>query len=262
MSADRAGPGYFALPGPRVFAHRGLALTVPENTIAAFQAAVNIGVRYIETDAHATADGVAVLVHDPDVVVDGVRHPVRNLTLSQLRQLDLGSGHRVPTLAGALVTFPDIRFNIDVKSEQAAGPVARAIRAEGASDRVLVTSFDEERRRRVADALPGVASSASSERFTRAFIGARVGSARVIRSALGSISSVQVPERHRNIRLVTAGTVNAFHKAGVEVHVWTVNAPDDMTRLLALGVDGIITDRADIALPLVAAFARRDDAGV
>ena len=253
MSNERTVSVYFDPPGPRVFAHRGLATTVPENTIAAFQAAVDVGARYLETDAHATADGVAVLVHDPEIIVDGVAHAVRKLTLSQLRQLDLGNGHRVPTLAGALVTFPDARFNIDVKSEQAAGPVARAVRAERAIDRVLVTSFDEGRRRRAVDALPGVASSASSDRIGRAWLGARLGSAAMVRSALEGISTVQIPERHRTLRLVTAQTVRTFHRAGIEVHVWTVNSPADMTRLLDLGVDGIITDRADLALPLVAA---------
>jgi glycerophosphoryl diester phosphodiesterase len=253
VPANDAARGYFGPPRPRVFAHRGLARDVPENTIAAFQAAVDAGALYLETDAHATSDGIAVLVHDPELTVDGVTHAVRNLTLSQLRQLDLGSGHRVPTLAGALVAFPGIRFNIDVKSEQAAGPVAHAVAAERAVDRVLITSFDEARRRRSVDAVPGVASSASSERFMRAFVGARLGSVALVKAALGAVSCVQIPERHRNIRLVTARTVRTFHRAGIEVHVWTVNSPADMSRLLDLGVDGIVTDRADLALPLVAA---------
>jgi glycerophosphoryl diester phosphodiesterase len=72
-----------------------------------------------------------------------------------------------------------------------------------------------------------------------------------VRAALGGIDTVQIPERHRNVRLVTARTVRTFHQAGVEVHVWTVNSPADMSRLLDIGVDGIITDRADLALPLV-----------
>ncbi|WP_411721780.1 glycerophosphodiester phosphodiesterase [Mycetocola sp.] len=252
MPDENAASVYYEPQRPRVLAHRGLALGAPENTIAAFQAAVDVGAQYLETDAHATADGIAVLVHDPEISVDGVNHAVRNLTLSQLRQLDLGQGHRVPTLAGALVTFPNIRFNIDVKSEQAAGPVARAIRAERATDRVLITSFDEGRRRRAVDALPGVASSASSDRIRRAYLGVRLGSAAIIRSALSGISCVQIPERHRNLRLVTERTVRMFHRAGVEVHVWTVNSPDDMHRLVEMGVDGIITDRADLAIPLLA----------
>jgi glycerophosphoryl diester phosphodiesterase len=251
VTLESADSRFFDPPGPRILAHRGLALGVPENTIAAFQAATDVGAIYLETDAHATADGVAVLVHDPDIVVDGVAHPVRDLTLRQLRQLDLGGGSRVPTLAAALVVFPTARFNIDIKSEQAAGPVARAILAERAADRVLVTSFDEGRRARAADLAPGVVSSASSQRFTRAFLAARAGSAALVRAALGGIRCVQVPERHRNTRLVTRGTVRTFHRAGVEVHVWTVNSPDDMHRLLDMGVDGIITDRVDLALPLL-----------
>lgn len=252
MAAERVTSRYFDLERPRVFAHRGLALSAPENTIAAFQAAIDVGAHYVETDAHATSDGVAVLVHDPEIIADGVTHTVRNLTWSQLRQLDLGGGHRVPALASALVTFPRTRFNIDVKSEQAAGPVAHAVRAEKAEDRVLVTSFDEARRSRATALLADAASSASSERFTRAFIGARLGSAALVRAGLGGIRCVQIPERHRNVQLVTRRTVNAFHRAGVEVHVWTVNEPDDMRRLLDLGVDGIITDRADLALSVVA----------
>ncbi|MET0480027.1 MAG: glycerophosphodiester phosphodiesterase family protein [Mycetocola sp.] len=253
MALERANSRYFEPAGPRVLAHRGLALDVPENTIASFQAAVDVGAIYLETDAHATADGIAVLVHDPEIVVDGVSHAVRNLTLAQLRQLDLGGGHHVPTLAGALVTFPTARFNIDIKSEQAAGPVARTVLAERAGDRVLITSFDEGRRMRAVESIPGVASSASTQRITRAFLAARAGSAALVRAALGGIRCVQIPERHRNVRLVTPQTVRTFHRAGVEVHVWTVNSPDDMHRLLDMGVDGIITDRTDLAIPLLAA---------
>lgn len=255
--ATAAGSDYLALPVPRVLAHRGLALGVPENTIAAFQAAVDAGVEYIETDVHATADGVAVLVHDPDILVDGVLHAVRNLTRDQLRLLDIGGGHRVPTLAGALVAFPDTRFNIDVKSELAAGPAARAIRAERATARVLVTSFDEARRLRALDGLDGVVSSASSRLFTRALVGAKAGLPAAVRRSLAGVTVVQIPERHRNVQLVTPRVIRTLHRAGIEIHVWTVNAPDDMERLLALGVDGLITDRADLALPLVDRWRRR-----
>jgi glycerophosphoryl diester phosphodiesterase len=248
--------GFLAPELPRVLAHRGLALGVPENTLAAFQAAVDLGAEYIETDVHATADGVAVLVHDAEITVDGVRHSVRNLTLDQLRQLDLGGGHRVPTLAGALVAFADTRFNIDVKSELAAGPAAHAIRTEGATDRVLVTSFDESRRLRALEGLSGVQSSASSRLFTRALIGAKAGSRSLVSRALSGVLVVQIPEKHRGVTLVTSRTIRTLHRAGAEVHVWTVNDPSDMERLLDLGVDGLVTDRVDLALPL--ARARRD----
>ncbi|MCP2032793.1 glycerophosphoryl diester phosphodiesterase [Okibacterium sp. HSC-33S16] len=242
---------------PRVFAHRGLALGVPENTLAAFQAAIDVGAEYIETDVHATADGIAVLVHDPDVTVDGVVHTVRDLTLHELSEVDLGGGHRVPTLAAALNRFGSTRFNIDVKSEHAPEPTAHAIRAASATDRVLVTSFDERRRVRAIDQLTAVTSSASSRLVTRALIGAKAGSVEVVRRSLAGVPVVQIPERHRNIQLVTPRSLSTMHRAGVEVHVWTVNDVSDMERLLALGVDGLITDRVDLALPLVDAWRSR-----
>ena len=249
--------GFLSPQLPRVLAHRGLALHAPENTIAAFQAAVDAGAEYIETDVHATADGVAVLMHDPEIVVDGVARAVRNLTMDQIRQVDLGGGHHVPTLVGALVAFSGTRFNIDVKSELAAGPTARAIRAVRAADRVLVTSFDESRRRRALDGLDGVVSSASSRLFARALVGAKVGAPFLVRRSLAGVPVVQIPERHKNVQLVTQRTLRSLHRAGVEVHVWTVNAPADMERLLRLGVDGLITDRADLALPLVREWRSR-----
>lgn len=246
-----AGSRFLTPQRPRVFAHRGLAVGVPENTVAAFQAAVDAGAEYIETDVHATVDGVAVLVHDPEIVVDGVSHAIRSLTLEHLRQLDLGGGHRVPTLAGALVAFPETRFNIDVKSELAAGPTARTIRTERATDRVLVTSFDDARRLRAIENLDHVATSASSRLVARALIGAKAGAATFVRRSLSDVRVMQIPERHKNIRLVTPRTIRVLHRAGVEVHVWTVNHPADMQRLLRWGVDGLITDRVDLALPLV-----------
>ena len=260
MAGEPSAGSRFLTPQlPRVFAHRGLSLDVPENTIAAFQAAVDAGAEYIETDVHATADGVAVLVHDPEIVVDGVVHAVRNLTLDHLRQLDLGRGHRVPTLAGALVAFPETRFNIDIKSELAAGPAARTIRTEKATNRVLVTSFDEARRLRAIETLDQVATSASSRLVTRALLGAKTGATGFVRRSLSDVRVLQIPERHKNVRLVTPRTIRALHRAGVEVHVWTVNDPTDMQRLLRWGVDGLITDRVDLALPLVRSWQLNPD---
>lgn len=245
------GSRYLSPQGPRVFAHRGLAIGVPENTIAAFQAAVDAGADYIETDVHATVDGIAVLVHDPEIRVGTASHVVRDVTFDQLCILDLGDGHRAPTLAEALAAFPHIRFNIDVKDERAARPAALAIRDAGAMDRVLVTSFDEARRLKALEILAGVTSSASSRLFARALVGAKMGIPALVRRSLTDVAVVQIPERYKNVQLVTPRTLRTLHRAGVEVHVWTVNAPADMRRLLDLGVDGIITDRVDIALTVV-----------
>jgi glycerophosphoryl diester phosphodiesterase len=239
---------FFDSPLPRVFAHRGLATAAPENTVAAFRAAVVAGADYIETDAHVTADGAAVLAHDPVIELPGRSVEIASATASELGTVDLGSGERVPLLSDALRALPTTRFNIDVKARSAVPAVASAIRDAGALDRVLVTSFDGATRADILRALPGVVSSASSDLVARALLPARLGLPDLVRRILRGVPCVQVPERHRGLAVVTRRSVRTFHAAGIEVHVWTVNDPDDMRRLVALGVDGIVTDRCDVAL--------------
>lgn len=236
-----------------MFAHRGLALDAPENTLLAFAKAVAAGAVYIETDVHASADGVAVISHDPDLKRVAGRHVrVEQLTMAELRRIDLGHGQGFCSLADALDAFPHTRFNIDVKSRAAAVPAAEAILAAGASDRVLVSSFDEGRRLAALRLLPGVVSSSSARRFLVALLGGKVGFSPAVRGALRGLVAVQVPEKALGLRITTQKMLARLHAAGVEVHVWTVNDPQRMRELLDLGVDGIVTDRADLALAVVA----------
>ena len=237
---------------PRIIAHRGLALDAPENTLLAFLRALNAGATHLETDVHASADGVAVISHDPDLGrVAGRSVNVGQLTMPELRRVDLGHGQGFCSLAEALDAFPQARFNIDIKDEASAAPAAEAIRAARAQDRVLITSFSKDRRRAVVAALPGVATSPSVPEFVPALLGAKLGLAGLTRRALRGFAAVQVPERRGPLRIVTARTVRAIQAAGAEVHVWTVNDAGDMIRLLELGVDGIVTDRCDVLKALV-----------
>lgn len=240
-------------PLPRIIAHRGLAIEAPENTLLAFLRALNAGATHLETDVHASADGVAVISHDPDLSRTAGRPvEISRLTMAELRRVDLGHGQGYCSLTEALDTFPQARFNIDIKDADSALPAARAIRDARATDRVLITSFDERRRRAAADALPGVASSASVTSVLLAIAGAKLGITALVRRALRGLVAVQIPERRGLLRLVTARTVSVLHRAGVEIHVWTVNEPKQMTRLLDLGVDGLVTDRCDVLKALVA----------
>lgn len=246
------GSGFFAFEPPRIFAHRGLALNAPENTLLAFAHAVGIGVRYIETDVHASRDGVAVVAHDADLSrVAGRDLRVSQLTLAELRRIDLGEGQGFSSLSEALDAFPETRFNIDVKAAAAVGPTVAAIEKTRAVSRVLVTSFDEGRRRATASALPRVATSASARRFATALVALRSGARRTAARALQGMNAVQVPERALGIRVTTPRMIGLLHDVGVEVHIWTVNSPDRMRELLDLGVDGIVTDRADLALGIL-----------
>lgn len=240
---------------PRVFAHRGLvpidATAITENSFAAIAAAQAAGAIYVESDCRLTRDGVVVLFHDADLTrVAGDPRLISQITSRELADLMADRGG-VATLEQALSAFPDVRFNIDVKSTDAAEP-AGAIVAPHA-ERVLLTSFSDQRRRRAlsaaaavrADLLPATSGGSGS---TMRAIGAIAAGGWRARRTLAGLDALQVPERQGPVRVVTRRLIEVAHRAGVEVHVWTVNDPVDMERLVALGVDGIVTDRADLAL--------------
>lgn len=237
---------------PRVLAHRGLAVAAPENTMLAFIAAMEAGARYLETDVHATADGVAVLAHDPGLDRVAGRDVVIEQTLwRDLQEIELGQGETAPGLREALLALPDARWNIDLKSDAAVVPAVRAIVEAKAVDRVLLTSFSERRRRQARALLPEVAQSASQAMVVRALLALRARSQRALARVLRDVVAVQVPRRAKGVEIVTARSVERLHEAGVELHVWTINDPDEMRELLGIGVDGIVTDRCDLALQVV-----------
>ena len=236
-----------------MLAHRGLALEAPENTLLAFSKAEAAGAAYLETDVHVSHDGVAVVAHDPHLRrVAGRRLRVAQLTMDELRRIDLGNGQAYCSLEEALDAFPALRFNIDVKVEGALAPTVAAIRRTATGSRVLLTSFSDARRRRAARLVVDAVSSAGRAGVIRVLLAAPFGPGVLTRAVRGA-SALQVPERLGPLRIVTRSFVERAHRAGLEVHVWTVNDPADMTRLLDLGVDGLVTDRADLALALVAA---------
>ena len=239
-----------------MLAHRGLALDAPENTLAAFDAALRRGAIYIETDVHASLDGVAMIAHDPSLLrVAGIDAEVAEMTTGELQKVDLGDGHRMPTLLEALAAFPQARFNIDVKSQGAGVAIARAVIEAGATGRVLVTSFSAGRRAEAVGLLPGVANSASAPRFVAILALAKLGVLGLAPWVVGGVDAVQVPPRRGRLSIATPRVVRALHRRGVEMHVWTINDPDEMRRLLAMGVDGIVTDRCDLALDVVRGMA-------
>ena len=245
---------YFAPSLPRVFAHRGLATNAPENTLLAFSAAVNLGVQFVETDVHGSSDGVAVISHDPDLTrLAGIRSAVSDYSMDQLRRLDLGHGQGFSSLAEALDAFPETRFNIDIKSADAVQPAVDAIRATNATARVLVTSFSEARRLAAVCQLPDVATSTGARRFAAALAAGKLALRPTLWRVLAGVDCVQVPQTYGPIRITTAPMIARLHAAGVEVHVWTINDEKTMNELLDLGVDGLVTDRADLALGVLRA---------
>lgn len=249
-------PYFLGSPTPRVFAHRGLTSTnregpaVWENTAGAFAAAQAVGATYVETDCQVTADGDVVLFHDPTLArLLNDHRRVEDVPTRELANLLAPYGGLL-TVADALAAFPTVRFNIDVKSDAACEPIGRVIAAH--TERVLLTSFSDNRRRRAVDATLRAgarlrpATSAGQSTIIRLLLAAalHLSPARILRG----IDAIQIPERVGSLRIATPALVHGVQKTGAEVHVWTVNDVPDMHRLIALGVDGIVTDYADVAL--------------
>lgn len=236
-----ARPAFFDHPGPLAFAHRGGPEGTVENSWAAFENAVRLGYRYIETDVRATSDGVPVAFHDPGLErLTGSTGPIGGTPSGRLGHVRLADGSQVPKLEDLLAAWPELRWNVDVKSAAAVGPVVEALRRTKATPRVLVTAFSARRVAQLRSALgPAVAVGASTLEVAWLLLAryARLTPARA------GCSAAQVPESFRGLRVVDAGFVEACHRVGVQVHVWTVNDPPDMARLLDLGVDGLMTDR-------------------
>ncbi|MBX3067989.1 MAG: glycerophosphodiester phosphodiesterase [Cryobacterium sp.] len=242
---------YLLGDSPRVLAHRGLAIEAPENTLLSFAKALALGVNIIETDVWASADGLAIISHDEDLKrVAGRDVRVDQLTARELSRIPLGEGQGLVTLSEALEAFPDARFNIDLKTDQVVDPAVDAIAAAQASNRVLLTSFRERRRRAAIRKLPDVATSLSIESVARLLVALRTRKSAAKR-ILAGITAVQIPERWSILPVLSPGLISLVHSYDVEVHVWTVNEEADMRRLLDLGVDGLVTDRADLAVKVI-----------
>jgi len=252
-------PYLVGAPLPRILAHRGLVTArmhdegIAENTIAAFAAAHAAGATFIESDCHLTKDGEVVLFHDDRLDrIAGIRRAIADVTLSELESI-MSTRGGLATLEQAISTFPEMRFNIDVKAVGAAERAGAVVAAH--ADRILLTSFSDARRRAaLRAALDAGGSPATSP--GRATIIALLLASKLLpipwlsRRLLRGIDALQVPERQGRITVLTPRLIAAAHDAGVEVHVWTVNDERDMRRLVDLGVDGIVTDRADRALAL------------
>jgi glycerophosphoryl diester phosphodiesterase len=238
---------YLAGSGPRAFAHRGWHiddLAGCENTMAAFSRAVAEGYRYLETDVHVTRDGVLVAFHDDrlDRVTDG-RGRISALTWDQVRGSLIGGREPIPLMAEVLAAFPGTHFNIDPKTDRAVGPLIELLQSSGAIDRVGLGSFSDRRLATLRKGLgPGVATSLGPSGVALLVVAAKTG----LSPRTGAAVSAQVPVRYGPVTVIGPAFIRAAHAAGLEVHVWTVDRPDEMRRLFDLGVDGIMTDRPDI----------------
>jgi glycerophosphoryl diester phosphodiesterase len=225
--------------GPIPFAHRGGAGGCPENTWPAFERARELGFRYLETDVHATADGVVIAFHDHvlDRVTD--QHGViGELSWAQVQHARVAGVEPIVLLEDLLGSYSDSYVNIDAKHDAVVDPLVRILHRTRAYDRVCVASFSDRRLATLRARLgPNVCIAGGPAAVLRVRMGVR-GS----RRAHGRVGCLQVPMRYGTVRVVDARFVESAHRQGTAVHVWTINDPSVMAHLLDLGVDGIMSD--------------------
>ena len=257
---------FFDGPKPRLFGHRGASGEAPENTMAAFQRAVDLGVEYIELDVQAAKDGPIMVIHDGTIerTTNGLGG-VSAYSLAALQQLDAGyrfspddgktlpfraSDVIIPSLREVLGSFPNVKFTVEIKQsdppieEQVIAVVRDCSKADDVSlasehDAVLV------RARALAPDIPTNLGYSEVADFIQ-------------RVATGQLEgyqppgqALQIPPKYQDIALVTEQTVAAAHRLGLEIHVWTINDPHEMNSLLDLGVDGVMSDFPGRLLELV-----------
>lgn len=239
-------------PSPIAFAHRGGSVKT-ENCLAGFEAAEQLGLRYIETDVRTTRDGVPMVFHDQDLQrMTGFSGTMDQMDSDDVARLTLPGGEKIPTLEETLETFPEMRFNLDLKDDAAVEPVVRMLERMDAKLQVCLTSFSERRVDAVRRALgPEVCTG--------------LGVTGVLRGVFNKFlpwcehdwtrgaAVVQIPLRIRGVPVVTPHMVERAQEAGLAVHVWTLNNRSTIERALDLRVDGVMTDKPKLLKEILVA---------
>ncbi len=247
---------FFAGPHPRIIAHRGASGEFPENTLPAFAAAADLGVAYIELDVHMTRDGRIVVAHDHDLArMAGRSGLIAELTFDQIRTYDAGhnfvtrngvgfpfrgKGVQVPELTEVFACCSRQRFIVEIKqtTPSLVPSLLRVLEQAGMAARVLIASEHQGPIDEVRAAAPWMPTNLPGPETGELFLSLAPGAAPYQPRG----AALQIPPEHHGWKLVTAESVAAAHRAGLEVHVWTVNDPAEMRALLEIGVDGVITD--------------------
>ena len=235
---------YLEHDGILAFAHRGGAGNWPENTMPAFQGAVDLGYRYVETDVHATRDGVLLAFHDDqlDRVTDQVG-VIAEMDFADVSRARVDGIEPIPRLEDLLHAWPDLRVNIDPKRDNAVEPLIRVLRDCGAVERVCVTSFCGARTVAAREALgPRLCTGLGPGDTARLRFSSWSGPLAVLWGGFVG-GCAQIPVEQKGIRLVDRALVDRAHAMGLQVHVWTIDDPVEMNRLADLGVDGLMTDQ-------------------
>ena len=227
--------------GPIAFAHRGGTSAAPENSLRAFADAVSLGFRYLETDVHATSDGVLVAFHDNDLErTCGEQRAIATSTWEELKSARIDGTDPIPLLDDLLDEFPNARFNIDCKADTALEPLIQKLRDRDCLDRVCIGSFSDKRLERVREAFGSAVCTSMGPKEIAKLV-ARTNTFVPVKPTEHALMA-QVPVKQGAIPVTTKRFVNVAHELGLAVHVWTVDDPIEIARLLDLGVDGVMSD--------------------
>jgi glycerophosphoryl diester phosphodiesterase len=226
--------------GPIAFAHRGGTSSAPENSMRAFEHAYSLGYRYLETDVHATSDGVLVAFHDNDLErTCGIKRSIATSTWAQLQDARIDGTDPIPTLMDILDAWPDARLNIDCKSQEALTPLINIVKNTQCFDRICIGSFSDKRLHTIRHEFGSKICTSMGPKEV-ALLLARA-TTRVLPFS-SPARAAQVPVRQGPIPVTTASFVRTAHRLGIAVHVWTIDDPVEIARLLDMGVDGVMSD--------------------
>ena len=229
---------------PIAFAHRGGASDAPENTMPAFQRAIDLGYIYLETDVHVTRDGVLLAFHDDDLSrTCGRPGKISELDYAEVSQARVNGIEPIPLLEDLIATWPNTHINIDCKSDQALQPLETRLACGDLFERVCIGSFSDKRLNHLRETFGDkLCTSMGPREVTKLRLGSWVRHV----GKYQNVFAAQVPVSQGPLTIVDRKFIDAAHRADLQVHVWTIDDPIEMKRLLDLGVDGIMTDRPAI----------------
>ncbi len=232
-------------------AHRGGARENPENTLEAFEHAINLGIRYIESDVQATADGVLVMFHDFTLDrLAGRPGRIADLSWAEVQELNILESGTVPRFEDVLTAWPEVCFNLDAKTADAVTPLCRLMNERNCFDRICLASFSDKSITAIREELGSqLCTAAAQGEGLRFMMEARLG----LTPAPLKADCLQLPPKAGPLSIITPRVLAAASQAGIAVHAWTIDQQEEMQRLLDLGIGGIMTDRPTLLMSVLEA---------
>jgi len=225
------------------FVHRGGDEVETENTIEAFKYSSDLGFVFIETDVQATKDGHVVIFHDATLRrMAGVNKSIKELTLKEVNEIDLLDGGKIPLLSEALETFPNLRFNIDIKTEDALEETIQIIKKMNFLDKTCLASFSSSRLKRIKHLAGPEACISSGQMDIFKMMCQSVG----IGLQPTKSQCAQIPLKQWGVPVLTKKFIEIAKMQNKFVHVWTIDDKNQMFELIEFGVDGLMTDKPSV----------------